>query len=118
MAKEQKYLGMGVVKKGSGYFVDCAMLYFARSRKEAASLLSEDGDMKPMVVLTEKEALEMYDLLTALLKKPKLSQKQLLDLIEKRLKEEERVKAKKHAAQTKATKKPGHGVRRTGKTGT
>jgi len=68
MAKKQKYLGMEVKRKGNGFFVDCGLLIDAASRKSAQKLLEEFGDMKPIIVLTEKEAHEMLKTLIKLLR--------------------------------------------------
>jgi hypothetical protein len=67
MAKKQKYLGMEVKKKGNGLFVECALLIDAGSRKEAQNILEDYDVMKPIVVLTEKEAHEMLKKLTHML---------------------------------------------------
>lgn len=77
MAKQQKYLGIGVVKQGDDLFVDCGLLSTASNRKAAEKMLREFGDMKPLMVLTEKEAREMYDRLTTLLNPPKFTKKQI-----------------------------------------
>lgn len=83
MAKQQKYLGIGVVKKGKELSVDCGLLSTANTRKAAEKMLKEYGDMKPLLVLTEKEALEMYDRLTTLLNPPKFTKKQINDMLKK-----------------------------------
>jgi len=77
MAKQQKYLGIGLVKKGNDLFVDCGLLSTANNRKAAEKMLRQFGDMKPVMVLTEKEAREMYDRLTTLLNPPKFTKKQI-----------------------------------------
>jgi len=66
-----------VVKKGADLFVDCGLLSTANNRKAAEKMLREFGDMKPVLVLTEKEAREMYDRLTTLLNPPKFTKKQI-----------------------------------------
>ena len=76
MIKARQYLGMEVKKKGNGLFVDCGLLVGARSRKEATKILEEYASMKPTAVLTEKEAREMLDRLTELLKPKNFGKKE------------------------------------------
>jgi hypothetical protein len=82
MAKEGKYLAFEVKKKGKGLFVDCAAVYWARSRKDTETILREHKVLQPIAVLTEREANKMLHLLKNLLdpmKFDKTHQKQSLN---------------------------------------
>ena len=89
MAKEQKYLGMEVKKKGSGLFVDCALLINAYSRKQALEQFKKYADLNPGIVLTEKESQAMLDKLLSLLRPRKLTKKEAKDILRKRHSEKE-----------------------------
>lgn len=103
MAKEQKFVGIGVVKKANSISVDCGVLYTARSRKDAEKIFSEYAEMKPLLVLTEQEAKEMYEMLSALLNPPKFTKKELAEKM-RELASAAGMQGKK-AAKTKAKKK-------------
>ena len=87
MAKEQKYLGMEVKKKGSGLFVDCALLINAYSRKQAIERFKKYADLNPDIVLTERESQTMLDKLLSLLRPRKLTKKEAKDILRKRVSE-------------------------------
>ena len=89
MAKEQKYLGMEVKKKGKGLFVDCALLINAYSRKQALERFRKYADLNPGIVLTEKESQAMLDKLLSLLRPRKLTKKEAKDILRKRISEKE-----------------------------
>lgn len=89
MAKEQKYLGMEVKKKGNGLYVDCALLINAYSRKQALERFRKYADLNPGIVLTEKESQAMLDKLLSLLRPRKLTKKEAKGILRKRVSEKE-----------------------------
>jgi len=81
MAKKQEYLGMEVKKKGNGFFIECGLAIDARSRIQAQKRL-EDCKMKPIVVLTEREAHGLLGRLMTMLRPRAFGKKEERGLLE------------------------------------
>lgn len=85
MVNKQKFIAFEVKTKGRSWSVDCSSIIGPSTRKQAVKSLT-DAEVKPIAVLTEREAKKTLDWLKVLLDPKRFDKKkesQLLALIKK-----------------------------------
>ncbi len=75
MAKKQPYIALEATKRGTGIVVDIGLDTGAWSRKEALASFQKRCEMKPDIVLNEKEANDLLDRLQTMLRPQKWTKK-------------------------------------------